>query len=109
MMVMKVVNIAEAKAKLSEFLEAVSKGERVTICKRNKPIAELRAVEPQRTTPRRIGGAKGIEIPPSFFDPMPDDWLDEFYNGAVFPEPSQPSRVAERRPSYRPSPRKKRR
>jgi prevent-host-death family protein len=87
MMVMKVVNIAEAKAKLSEFLEAVAKGERVLICKRNQPVAELRAVEQKRTKPRPIGLAKGtIKIRPSFYDPMPDDWLDEFYNGPVFPD-----------------------
>ena len=38
----------------------------------------------------------------------PDDWLDEFYNGPVFPEPQKlsrkaakrPDRVAEKRVSY---------
>jgi prevent-host-death family protein len=81
-----VVNINEAKAKLSEYLDAVGKGERVLICKRNQPVAELRAVEHKRTTPRPIGLAKGkIKILPSFFDPLPDDWLDEIENGSIFP------------------------
>jgi prevent-host-death family protein len=85
-MTMIVVNINEAKAKLSEYLEAVGKGERVVICKRNQPVAELRAVEQKRTTPRPIGLAKGkIKILPSFFDPLPDDWLDEIENGPIFP------------------------
>ena len=96
-MTMIVINIHEAKAKLSEFLDAVAAGERVVICKRNRPVAELRAVEEKRTEPRPLGGAKGIVIPPSFFDPLPDDFLDAFYNGPVYPEtsPSRPSRVAE--------------
>ena len=94
-MTMIVINIHEAKAKLSEYLDAVVGGERVVICKRNRPIAELRAVEQQRTEPRPLGGTKGIVIPPSFFDPMPDDWLDEFYNGPIFPEAPKASRVAE--------------
>jgi prevent-host-death family protein len=68
------VNIHEAKAKLSEYLEAVARGERVMICKRNRPVAELRAVEPESVTERPVGLAKGhVTIPPSFFEPMPDE------------------------------------
>jgi prevent-host-death family protein len=96
-----VINIHEAKAKLSEYLDAVADGERVVICKRNRPVAELRAVEQKRAEPRPLGGIKGIVIPPSFFDPMPDDWLDDFYNGPIFPATQKPSRVAESRPTYR--------
>ena len=77
-MTMIVININEAKAKLSEYLEAVSKGERVVICNRNRPVAELRAAATTRTTPRPIGGAKGVDVLPSFFDPLPDDLLDAF-------------------------------
>ena len=108
-MTMIVINIHEAKAKLSEFLDKVAAGERVVICKRNQPVAELRAVEQKRTEPRPIGGAKGIVIPPSFFEPMPDEWLDEFYNGPVFPDVRKPSRVAEASPAYGTSRPKRRR
>ena len=109
-MTMIMVNIHEAKAKLSEYLEAVANGERVLICKRNQPVAELRAVEQKRTEPRPLGGAKGIVIPPSFFDPMPDDFLDAFESGPVFPETntSRPLRVAESRGTYRAPARRKR-
>src|SRR3954466_1517046 len=101
-MTMLVINIHEAKAKLSEYLDKVAAGERVLICKRNQPVAELRAVEQKRTEPRPLGGAKGIVIPPSFFDPMPDDFLDAFDSGPVFPEQrnAKQSRVAESRPGY---------
>ena len=108
-MTMIVVNINEAKAKLSEYLEAVARGERVLICKRNQPVAELRAVEQKRTEPRPIGGETGIEIPPSFFDPMPDDWLDAFYNTPIVPEPSNANRVAEAKSTAASPTRKKRR
>ena len=95
-MTMIMINIHEAKAKLSEYLDAVAKGERVLICKRNQPVAELRAVEQKRTEPRTIGGVAGIVIPPSFFDPMPDEFLDAFESGPVYPQAqSSPSRVAE--------------
>jgi prevent-host-death family protein len=109
-MTMIVVNIHEAKAKLSEFLDKVAAGERVVICKRNQPVAELRAVEQKRTEPRPIGGIEGIVIPSSFFEPMPDDFLDAFESGAVFPEAkaSRPSRVAESSPSYGKPTRRKR-
>ena len=100
-MTMIVVNIHEAKAKLSEYLDAVANGERVVICKRNQPVAELRAIEQKRTEPRPLGLAKGqVSIPSSFFEPMPDEFLDAFESGSVYPEVSQPSRVAERRPKY---------
>jgi len=91
-----VINIHEAKAKLSEYLDAVAKGERVLICKRNQPVAELCAVEQKRTQPRTIGGVTGIVIPSSFFEPMPPEFLDAFESGPVFPDArSSPSRVAE--------------
>ncbi len=100
-MTMIVVNIHEAKSKLSEYLDAVANGERVVICKRNQPIAELRAIEQKRTEPRPLGLAKGqVSIPPSFFEPMPDEFLDAFESGSVYPEVSRPGRIAGRRPTY---------
>ena len=106
---MKMVNINEAKAKLSEFLDAVAAGETVIICNRNQPVAELRAIPKKRTEPRPIGLAKGtIKIHPSFYDPMTEEELAEFYDGPIFPETSS-TRVAEPAPTYGSSRRKKRR
>ena len=62
-MTMIVVNIHEAKAKLSEYLDKVAAGERVVICKRNHPVAELRAVEQKRTEPRPLGRREGHRHP----------------------------------------------
>jgi antitoxin (DNA-binding transcriptional repressor) of toxin-antitoxin stability system len=109
-MTMKMVNINEAKAKLSEFLDAVAAGETVIICNRNQPVAELRAVPKKRTGPRPIGLGKGtIKILPGFDDPMPDDWLDELEKGSVFPEVPAGTRVAEPQPKYGSGGRKKQR
>ncbi|OFV88890.1 MAG: hypothetical protein A3J75_02525 [Acidobacteria bacterium RBG_16_68_9] len=74
------VNIFEAKARLSEFLDAVQAGERVVICKRNRPVAELTKVGAARTAPRPVGGAAGqFSVPSTFFDPLPDEILESFY------------------------------
>ena len=108
-MTMKMVNINEVKAKLSEYLDAVVAGETVIICNRNQPVAELRAVPKKRTEPRPIGGETGITIPPSFYEPMTEEELDEFYNGPIFPEMPEANRVAEPTSSYAGRPRKRRR
>lgn len=78
-----VVNIFEAKAKLSEYLDMAAHGERVLICKRNRPVVELHAVQSARATPRPVGLARGrFSVPPSFFDPLPDDVLGGFEGAA---------------------------
>lgn len=97
-MTMKKVNIFEAKARLSECIDAVQHGEQVVICRRNRPVAELRAITMARTTPRPLGGAKDLEIPDAFFEPLPDEVVGAFYGDV---SRRAPSRVAEARPSLR--------
>ena len=70
------VNIADAKAKLSEYLEAVSEGETIVICRHNRPIAELRAIEPARVTPRDLTPMfPGWKIDPAFFELLDEEEL----------------------------------
>ncbi|MEW5983482.1 MAG: type II toxin-antitoxin system prevent-host-death family antitoxin [Acidobacteriota bacterium] len=77
------VNIYEAKARLSELVEAVESGERVTICRRNRPVAELVRVGAGRKEPRPIGGARGqFVVPSAFFEPLPDAVIETFYPDA---------------------------
>lgn len=100
-----IVNIAEAKAKLSEYLDAVAAGQHVIICKRNRPVAELRPAEAPRTEARPIGLGKGeVSVPASFFEPLPDDVLDGFEGGRR----SAHARLAKRRETYRVGSRKRR-
>jgi antitoxin (DNA-binding transcriptional repressor) of toxin-antitoxin stability system len=97
-MTMIMVNIFEAKAKLSEYLEAVGQGERVVICNRNRPIAELRALAPAPVA-RRLGAAAGaVTMANDFNDPLPADLLDAFDGGAA--APLRASKVAESRGTY---------
>jgi antitoxin (DNA-binding transcriptional repressor) of toxin-antitoxin stability system len=75
-MVMICVNVHEIKAKLSEYLARVEAGEVVMICRRNVPVAELRALPGTRDGDRPIGLAKGsFQVPSSFFDPLPEEML----------------------------------
>ena len=77
-MTMNQINIAEAKARLSHYLDRVSRGETVVICRRNVPIAELRRIPVPLQQPRPVGIDRGMTIPDSFFAPLPDDLLDAF-------------------------------
>ena len=105
-MTMIVVNIHEAKAKLSEYLDAVAKGERVLICKRNQPVAELRAVEQKRTEPRQIGGADRIisTCPTRFSSRCPtSSWTRSSPVRCFRQATPVPSRVAEARADRTPA------
>jgi prevent-host-death family protein len=98
--VMIMVNIADAKARLSEYLDAVGRGQRVVICRHNRPVAELRAVASGLAQKRKLGAAAGmVDIPPSFHEPLPDDLLNGF-DGTPRDEKAS-ARGAERRPKYR--------
>lgn len=73
------VNIHEAKTNLSKYLKKVEKGQRVVLCRRNVPVAELRLVPAKKGKNPLFGMDKGkIVIHPEFFDPMPDDFLAHF-------------------------------
>ncbi len=73
------LNVHEAKTHLSRYLSQLSAGDTIVLCKRNVPVAEIRLLKAARTERRPIGLAKGrFEIPPDFFDPLPDALLDAF-------------------------------
>jgi prevent-host-death family protein len=97
-MVMNMVNIADAKARLSEYLELASGGQDVVICRHNRPVAKLVAVEPglkARTEPRPVGGASGaFVVPDSFFEPLSPAIEAMFYPGLEGNDPI--TKVAEK-------------
>ncbi len=72
------INIADAKANLSRYLASVEDGETILVCRRNMPVAEIRPVARPVTEPRPVGIDRGMTIPSSFFDPLPDELLDAF-------------------------------
>ena len=91
------VNIAEAKAKLSEYVDAVAKGEHVIICNRNRPVAELRPIEATRLGPRDLSPMFPGEtfMTDAFFEPMTDGELREWYG-----QDAWPAKVAETKSVY---------
>ena len=100
------VNVFEVKAKLSEYLDRVLAGEHVVICRHNKPVAELRAVDETRAQARPIGPLPGrptFEVPASFFEPLADEDL-ALWEGSGVPDVRgsaiTASRAAEPRSGY---------
>jgi len=75
------INIHEAKTHLSSLLSKLKKGEKIIICKRNVPVAEIVPITPlELRGSRPIGLAKGqFAVPELFFEPIPDDILQAFY------------------------------
>ncbi len=79
-MTMIMVNIHEAKAHLSEYLNRLDTEEEIVLCKRNIPVAVIKALPPSRKE-RVIGLEKGLlTVPDAFFEPLPDDLL-ALYSG----------------------------
>jgi len=75
---MKRVNIADAKAHLSQHLARVEAGETIILCRRNVPIAELRPLPRPLEERRPVGVDPDLKVPDSFFESLPDDLLDAF-------------------------------
>jgi antitoxin (DNA-binding transcriptional repressor) of toxin-antitoxin stability system len=76
------INIHEAKTHLSRYLLRLKGDDRILICKRNVPIAELRALPSESRTARPFGLAKGLfEVPDDFNAPLPEDEVERWYGG----------------------------
>ena len=74
------VNVHQAKTQLSRYLDLVNKGEKVVLCKRNVPIAEIRKLRAPKPK-MAIGLCKTkFELPESFFEPLPEAILSRFRN-----------------------------
>jgi len=78
-MVVKRVNIHDAKTNLSRYLTELRPGETLVLCNRNQPVAELRSLRKKGVRAPRIGVAAGkFEVPDSFFDPLSDEIIKAF-------------------------------
>jgi len=68
------VNVAEAKAKLSDLVERAANGEDIVIARSGRPRVRLVAV-PERTQPRQFGQLKGqVWFGPDFDEDLTDDF-----------------------------------
>jgi prevent-host-death family protein len=71
---MLVVNVHQAKTQLSRLLARVEAGEEVVIARRGDPVVRL--VSCKRRAKRQADVLKGeVNIPESFFDPLPEEEL----------------------------------
>lgn len=76
------LNIHEAKTHLSKYLTKLKAGERIVLCKRNQPVAQITPLSEVPTGPRPIGLAKPtFSVPASFFEPLSDELLEAFQGG----------------------------
>jgi len=75
---MKTVTAAYARAHLPELLDAASQGERITIARHRKPVAEL-GPSPEADPPKRVlGGVKGIKVfALDWADPMTEEEIED--------------------------------
>jgi antitoxin (DNA-binding transcriptional repressor) of toxin-antitoxin stability system len=81
------LNMHEAKTHLSRYVAQLQDGETILLCRRNEPVAEIRALPRARDKPRPIGLARGqFTVPDSFFEPLPHDIIESFEGGTVLPE-----------------------
>jgi prevent-host-death family protein len=80
------ISVYQARAELSRLIERALAGEEIVITRRGKPTVRLLPVE--EAPPRRKPGAlKGLfEVTDAFFEPLPDDILEAFYNSSIEPE-----------------------
>lgn len=66
------MTVHAAKTHLSRLIEQALRGEEVIIARGDKPVVRLVPVDAPRPR-RRFGSLKGqIEVPDSFFEPLPE-------------------------------------
>jgi len=75
---MQIANIHEAKTHLSKYLDLVSEGEEVVICKAGKPMAKLIRYK-ENEGPRKLGVWSGKVKIAKDFDEFPEILNKAFY------------------------------
>jgi prevent-host-death family protein len=69
------MNVAEAKAKLSQLLDAAASGDDVVIARSGRAIARLVPIE--APMPRRLGFVP-LDLDDALFEPLDDDELEDW-------------------------------
>jgi len=85
---MKQLNLAEAKAKLSHLVDQAAKGKGVIIAKSGIPMAKLVPLDERPPKRFKFGTLKDVltdELVEAIEAPLPDDILDAMLNGPIDP------------------------
>ncbi len=89
---MKQVNLAEARAKLSHFVDQAAKGKGVIIAKSGIPVAKLVPLDDEKRQPFKFGTLEGAltdELIEALEAPLPDEILDVMTSGSIQPNGDQ--------------------
>ncbi|MEQ8803647.1 type II toxin-antitoxin system Phd/YefM family antitoxin [Haliea sp.] len=77
---MEIVNMHEAKTRLSQLVDKASKGEPFIIARAGKPVARVSAIDaPDPGSARRLGFLKGQTRVPDDFDRMAEGEISELF------------------------------
>ena len=80
-----IVNMHEAKSTLSRLVADAMAGDEVILAKAGKPMVKLVPITGKKK-PRKLGIWKGkVKLADDFDAPLPEELLDLFYNGPIFP------------------------
>jgi len=75
------LNMHDAKTHLSRHLAGLEGDDRIILCNRNRPVAEVRLIRDSGKR-RQPGVAKGAFIvSPAFFESLPEETLSGFEGG----------------------------
>jgi prevent-host-death family protein len=77
------VSVADAKNKLPLLIKAVENGQRITICRRGKPVVDLVRTAKAGNKKPKYDTLKGKVIinDPDWWKPMTDEEVDAFLEG----------------------------
>lgn len=77
------VNLSEFKARMSEFVQRLKRGETVTLCERNVPIAEIQPLPQVKRGKRIFGLHRGkFQVNDEVWAPLSDEELRELFGDA---------------------------
>ncbi len=77
---MEIVNMHEAKTRLSQLVDKAAKGEPVVIARAGKPVARVTAIDsPEADQQKRTGFLEGEFSIPEDFDRMGEDAIAEMF------------------------------
>ena len=70
------LNLHQVKIQLSKYIEMVEAGETIVVCKRNVPVAEIRAIGSKERQAPILGSAAGkTRVHAAGLEPMPPEEL----------------------------------
>jgi antitoxin (DNA-binding transcriptional repressor) of toxin-antitoxin stability system len=78
---MEIVNIHDAKTRLSALIADAVKGKPFIIAKAGKPLVKVEALEPPPLRRSRLGGMRGELSIPDDFDTMLEGEIEEMFYG----------------------------